>query len=358
MRYLFIMLLFVTHQQCCAQFDNIPVKFDNKTAYAFTCKGSSGEVFTISDKMNKDLATITAYSSKAVLLMVGKKGSITWMDISKGATLKLLIDRDAAGKRTFKTESSHHFTAVVAVARVVTSSLDIIQVELTGSYEVKPPPGIRLPNSGTARTMCFWEINTAIEGSPADTTMKHAFDVLITVPDLFYPTANGKETYKGQKGFYTGEKTVPATLKWAQGSRIEGGDSVVLMQVIAEGLPEELPVWVTVIPTNSSKWTPGSKLPRPSGANRYYKIFVSEREPGSPHYNINSAGILFFDCIGRWWQNKLLPADIITQKNFKEKINKRPGVYELKDNEQVKTAIRPEQIKTKKTAVQKAAIKQ
>jgi hypothetical protein len=310
----------------------LPLKFDNKTAFAFTCKGSTGEGFIVSDKINKAAATIAANMTQASVLYAGRNGSVTWMDNAKGATLKLLFTTDAAGKKKYNIETSHHFKAIVSVAKDLAEGIDLVQIELSGSYDFQPPPGIRLPDSGPATGLCIMRINTAIEGKPADTVMKNAFELSMTIPDFFHPIPNGRDKYNEQQGYFSGERDVQAVLKWETGYEEDGnGDTIITIAVFITGLPEGIPVWVNMNPTNNSKWRPGPKFPAPPHkSGDYYKIVTTENEPGSPHVAVRTLGIIGFECRGMWWFDKLIPADIITPRNMREKMPVKPGIEEMK----------------------------
>ena len=333
MRYLITFIISFLSISSYAQMENYLIRIENKTSFVFTCESFTGEIFTLTQKMSRDIASIMPGNVGTSLIMAGSNGTVTWVDKSKGAEVVLKINKDETGKRKFSTESSHHFAASVNVAECLINGKDLILLELTGNYTYIPVPGILLPNYGDASTILVMPVNISVTGRPADTAWQNAFELILTVPNYFHPSRNGRERYNNEAGRYAGVQYVDAKLTWATQYRVEEGDSIAMIFIQAEKIPEGVPVTVSLIPTYNSSWSPGPKYPVPSRTNgKYYKVFTIEQEPISPHTSSRSKtlGLLYFKCLAIFWNDKLLPMEIITQKNFMEKLPTRPGVEEIK----------------------------
>lgn len=333
MNYLFNSLALLLALSIKAQYESLPLGIDNKTTYVFTCTAYNGEVFAITQKINREAATVMPGKLGISPLLAGSYGSITWTDNSKGASITLKFKKDDSGKRIFSTETSDYFTAVVSVARGLIGGKDLVKLEIGGNYTYKPLPGIKLPGYGEVAAMINVYVNRSVTGQPIDTAWKNAFDVVMTAPDYFYPHPNGRDIYQQQKGNFRGIQYVDPKLTWNTLQREEQGDSIDMISIYAEKIPAGIPITVTIIPTHSSAWNPGPKYPKPGRAGgKFYHIYTEEDPPVSPHTSSGqSLGYLSFRCQGILFDKDFLPMEVLTQKNAKEKVNTRPGVYELKD---------------------------
>lgn len=77
-------------------------------------------------------------------------------------------------------------------------------------------------------------VNISVTGRPADTAWQNAFELILTVPNYFHPSRNGRERYNNEAGRYAGVQYVDAKLTWATQYRVEEGDSIAMIFIQAE----------------------------------------------------------------------------------------------------------------------------
>ena len=93
MRYLITFIISFLSISSYAQMENYLIRIENKTSFVFTCESFTGEIFTLTQKMSRDIASIMPGNVGTSLIMAGSNGTVTWVDKSKGAEVVLKINK-------------------------------------------------------------------------------------------------------------------------------------------------------------------------------------------------------------------------------------------------------------------------
>lgn len=316
-----------------AQGEQVPLLFRNNTSGTFTCVAANGQIFTLTERQNREYTTIAPNKTVPVVLVTLGNGNITWVDKTNNTTVQFFIEHRNPGPHQFKVNSSPGFRCQLSYANI--SGVRVTQIEISDQSRLAPERPIEVDISGNAILISMMRINISETGMPRQDSWTTAFDFSVSVPSKFQPSSKGEWTYRGNKGQFTGYRLIDPVLEWSfRMSTDNRGDSICDVFVQAKGLPNGVPLTVQFQPLRPDQWVPGirrteTEIPRGS----YYKVYAIEEDPGSPFIGKeNSFGrYAFFHCEGLLWKDKMIPAEIVNLKNFQQFIPIHPGVLELKN---------------------------
>lgn len=331
--YFFTVFCLTVSATAFSQGTQVPLFFQNNTSGTLTCVAVNGQIFTLTEKQSKEYSIVSPGKTVPVMLVTLGDGYITWLDKKTGLTVKFFVRHLSSDQNQYTVNASGGFKCQLSYATV--SGVQVTRIELTDQTNMAPKRPMDVETSGNATLISMMRINISETGLPRNESWLKAFDFSVSVPSAFHASDQGQTSYKGVKGNFAGFRQLDPVVEWSVRLFTDNkGDSICDVFAVCKGLPNSVPVTVQFQPVRPDQWQPGlkytgEKIP----AGYYYKVYAIEEEPSSPHVgqNNNFGRFALFHCEGFNWRDQFIPAEIITQKNFREKLSIHPGVLDLKN---------------------------
>ncbi len=330
---LFTVLFLITSAAGFSQGTQVPLFFQNNTSGTLTCVAANGQIFTLTENQSREYSIVSPGKTVPVMLVTLGDGFITWLDKKNGLTVKFYVRHQSSDQNQYSITASSGYKCQLSYATI--SGVRVTRIELTDQSNLVPKRPMDVETSGNATLISMMRINISETGLPRNESWLKAFDFSVSVPSAFQASDRGQTSYKGVKGSFAGFRQLDPVVEWSVRLFTDNkGDSICDVFAVCKGLPNSVPVTVQFQPLRPDQWQPGLKYTgerTPPGY--YYKVYAIEEEPSSPYVgqDNNFGRFALFHCEGFNWRDQFIPAEIITQNNFREKFPLRPGVLDLKN---------------------------